>query len=257
MLLAGVCLFFAAAAAHPQGQIAKLDFTKVGLYGVDKDFLDLAIFKFLPEKLPDYYSRRVDRAKDRGQTVIIGLYTWDRINHKKPLAQVFADTDAILDSIDLAKVDIIYLSEEEVTWNNGVSYLNSIYDHVKRKFPGPIYQWYSNPLKPNAGQKADGWILDAYGMRYEKFKSHIQGFTRTKKPLLVCINATPGVTSLESSKEQVKVCEELNLPVFFFGVAGPNKGVEAWLDSEEPAVTEWRKWFFETLDYCHGIRDVP
>ena len=125
-----------------------LGFRQVGIYAVDYDFLDFTNYKFSDPAAGATYAKLVHAAKQRGQIVTVGLYTWDRVSHGKPLAQVFADTDRILDAINLQEVDLIFLNEEEVDWQGGFDYLNAIYDHVKRKYHGPVYQWYSTPMGP-------------------------------------------------------------------------------------------------------------
>lgn len=237
-----------ATAQNPPG----LDFSKVGIYAVDYDFLDFANLKFRPTDKPEGYAKRVHECKQRGQYVMVGLYTWDRVWHKTPLDKVFADTDRILDAVNLDEVDMIFLSEEEVDWAGGFDYLNAIYDHVKERYKGPVYQWYSMPMGPRCDQKADGWILDAYGMDYDRFRKHLMKFIVINKPVVACINATPGVNSLECSQEQVRVCEEFNIPVFYYCVHGPMGSVNWYMQTDDPRITLWRSWFLQTLAKCHA-----
>lgn len=170
----------ASAGAARAAPAPSLDFRHVGIYGVDYGFLDFTNYKFSDPSAGATYARLVHEAKERGQIVTLGLYTWDRVSHKKPLEEVLADTNRILDAVNLQEVDLICLHEEEVDWQGGFEYLNAVYDHVKQKYPGPVYQWYSMPMGPRWDQKADGWILDAYGMDYATFRRHLM---RSLRPL--------------------------------------------------------------------------
>lgn len=234
-------------AANPHG----LDFSNAGVYAVSYDWLDFAYLKLFASGDPDKYARSVSACKQRGQFVAISLYTWDRVTHKTPLEKVFKDTDTILDALDLEQVDLIFLNEEEVDWQGGFDYLNAIYDHVKGKFDGPVYQWYSVPMGPRCDQKADGWALDAYGMDHNRFRKHLMRFIVIDKPVIVCINATPGVNSLECSREQLRVCQEFNIPVFYYCVHGPMGSVNMYFSTDIPRVARWRSWFFDALARSH------
>ncbi|NSW55800.1 MAG: hypothetical protein HPY44_07305 [Armatimonadetes bacterium] len=249
VLAAAVCLCVAAFAQGPPG----LDFSKVGIYAVDYEFLDFTNFKFAATQNPEGYAKRVRDAHERGQFVMVGLYTWDRVSHKKPLEEVFADTDRILDALDLSLVDLIFLHEEEVDWQGGFDYLNAIYDHVKAKYDGPVYQWYSMPMGPRCDQKADGWILDAYGMDYDTFRKHLMRFIVIDKPVVACINATPGINSFQCSQEQVRVCREFNIPVFYFCVHGPLGSVNVYMQTDDPEAAKWRGWMLRTFEDCHRL----
>lgn len=256
-LLPGLFLVAAlpAMAQNPPG----LDFSKVGIYAVDYDFLDIANLKFPAGRPPESYADRVSAAKERGQYVMLGLYTWDRVTHSKPLEDVFRDTDIILDAVNLDEVDMIFLNEEEVDWGGGLDYLNAIYDHVKARYDGPVYQWYSMPLGPRCDQKADGWVLDAYGFYHERFRKHVMKFIIMDKPVIVCINATPGVNSLQCSQEQVRVCEEFNIPVFYFAVHGSMGSVNLYMQSDDPLVARWRSWMLRVFDggWRTDVRRLP
>jgi len=231
-----------------------LDFSKVGIYAVGYDWLDFVNYKFSDPAGGATYRKLVHEAKQRGQFVTVGLYTWDRVSHSKPLAQVFADTDKILDAMDLREVDLIFLNEEEVDWQGGFEYLNAIYDHVKLKYKGPVYQWYSLPMAPRWDQKADGWILDAYGMDYATFRRHLMRFLVLGKPAIVCVNATPGVNTFQCSQEQVRVCEEFNVPVFYFCVHSRLGSINYWMSTDHPEVAKWRTWVLETTRHSHSLK---
>ena len=245
-------LLVSAVGAAPSGAV--LDFSKVGIYGVDYPFLDFTNYKFTSPEGAARYAKMVHEAKQRGQIVTAGLYTWDRVSHKKPLPQVFADTDKILDALDLKEVDLIFLHEEEVDWQGGFDYLNAIYDHVKSKYAGPVYQWYSMPMGPRWDQKADGWILDAYGMDYATFRRHLMRFIVLGKPVIVCVNATPGVNTFACSQEQVRVCEEFNIPVFYFAVHSRLGSINYWLSTDHPVTAQWRSWVLEVIRHCHSLK---
>jgi hypothetical protein len=231
-----------------------LNFGDVGIYACDYDFCDFTNFKFFASEDPKYYpncARQVHAAKQRGQYVMLGVYTWDRVWHKKPLAQTLADTDSLLDAINLAEVDCLFLNEEEVDWSGGFDYLNALYDHLKQRTRKPVYQWYSMPMGPRCDQKADGWILDAYGMPYEVFRKHVMKFVALGTPTVLCLNATPATDAIEIAQAQVRVAEEFNLPVFYYAVHGPMGSPNMWLQSDDPEAARWRSWFFQTREKCH------
>lgn len=104
------------------------------------------------------------------------------------------------------------------------------------------------PMGPRCDQKADGWILDAYGFGYERFRKHLMKFIVIDKPVIVCINATPGVNTLECSQEQVRVCEEFTIPAFYYCVHGPLGSVNLWLQTDDPLVARRRSWLFRVFD---------
>ena len=251
MLCAAAALIAASATRAAPAPI--LDFRQVGIYAVDYDFLDFTNYKLSDPSAGAAYAKLVHEAKQRGQIVTLGLYTWDRVTHKKPLEEVFADTDRVLDAVNLQEVDLIFLHEEEVDWQGGFEYLNAIYDHVKQKYPGPVYQWYSTPMGPRWDQKADGWILDAYGMDYATFRRHLMRFLVLGKPAIVCVNATPGVNTFQCSQEQTRVCEEFNVPVFYFCVHSRLGSINYWMSTDHPEVAKWRTWVLETIRHCHSL----
>lgn len=249
-----LCLAMMTSLAAAAPATMPLEFRHVGIYAVDYPFLDFTNLKCTGPEGADTYRKLVHNAKQRGQVVTVGLYTWDRVSHKKPLEQVFADTDAILDALDLGEVDIIHLNEEEVDWQGGFDYLNAIYDHIKARYRKPVYQWYSMPMGPRCDQKADGWILDAYGMDYATFRKHLMRFLVLDKPVIVCVNATPGVNTFQCSQEQVRVCEEFNVPVFYFCVHSRLGSINYWLSTDHPETAGWRSWFFDVLRHCHALK---
>ncbi|MFQ6097934.1 MAG: hypothetical protein ACE5O2_09435, partial [Armatimonadota bacterium] len=232
-----------------------LDFSRVGIYGTAFDFCDFTVFKFMaPREDAQYerYARLVREATDRGQTVLVGLYTFDRVTHSRPVSEYIANTDALLSHLDPKTIYAVFLSEENVTWNNGLAVLNELYDHVKRKYGLTVYQWYTPYDVPHPKQKADGWIIDPYRWRSQEFRKYLLKYVLTGKPVINCINASPEIEPWEASQDQVDVCREFNIPMFFYCV-DPEKGSPyIWLRSDDPRLARWRSWFFETRAMAHA-----
>jgi len=147
-----------------------LGFADIGVYGTLFDFCDFSVYKLRysaktpePERLARYRKLLHETAAS-GKRNLVGLYTFDRVKHSRPISEYIANTDAVLDAIDLADVYAVFLSEENVTWANGLNVLNALYDHIKKRHPTlPVYQWLTAPMAPHPKLKADGWCYDLYG----------------------------------------------------------------------------------------------
>ncbi|NOX55670.1 MAG: hypothetical protein GXP27_14770, partial [Planctomycetes bacterium] len=179
--------------------------------------------------------------------------------HSRPLAEYIANTDAVLDAIDLHDVYAVFLSEENVTWNNGLAILNGLYEHIKKRYPGvPVYQWLTAPAGPHAKLRADGWVYDFYGRRRDEFRRKVMEYLATGKPLVMCLNASPDVARFESpggrtvSEEQLDVCREFNVPVFFYCVDLKWGSPGVWLHSDAPEIVPWRRWTLGAVDRMHA-----
>ena len=168
-------------------------------------------------------------------------------------------TDQLLEAIDLSEVDALFLSEENVTWNNGLAILNDLYDHVKSRYDGPVFQWYTMPDVPHPKQRADGWIIDPYGFRHTEFRRYLMKYLVQGQPVIACVNASEDVAAWESSHEQVLVCREFNVPTFFYAVDRELGAPNIWLRSDEPGLAQWRGWVFRVLEMARASdrADLP
>ncbi len=245
----------------------RLSFKTIGFYGVHLDVGDFAFLKFTytssqHRKNIPVYNRMLEEAAAQGKVSIVGLYTFDRVTHKRPIAEYVANTDSLLKGL---RRDLIYAvcpSEENVTWNNGLAVLNALYDCVA-KWKLPCYQWLTMPDPPHGKLKADGWILDAYGYGWAKFRRHLAKFVITGKPVIVCVNATSPLARTAAEKilpgaegspaeAQMKVCREFNVPVFFYAVDKQWGNVHAWLRDTDELTVACKRWALSWISRAHS-----
>jgi hypothetical protein len=241
----------ATCAAHA----ADLDFSKVGIYGRDFESCDFTCYKFYgPKDAETYakYSEMIRAAHERGQYVLVGLYTYDRVKLARPIEEYIANTDELLANIPLELVDAVVLSEENIVWNNGLAIQNQLYDHVKAKWGLTVYQWFTPYDVPNAKCRADGWIIDPYRLQTQDFRKYLMKYLVTGLPVINCVNASPEIDAWSSSQDQVDVCREFNVPMFFYAVDGLQGSPFVWMLTDEPRLAEWRGWFFRIREMCHA-----
>ena len=228
---------------------ARLDHSHIGIYGTLFDFCDFSVYKFhTPEndEQAEGYAKRLHEAYENGKANLVLIYTFDRVSMERPIEQYIADTDKLLDALDLDDVCAISLSEENVTWNNGLEVLNRLYDHVKQRYPGlTVYQWMTPYDVPHPKMRADGWSIDPYGYGTQDFRKYLMKYFVQGKPVIACLNASEAVASWESSEDQVGVCREFNIPMFFFGTEPLYGGTMGWRDWDDPRITKWRSWVME------------
>lgn len=243
-----------ACAALPALAVDRLDFSTVGIYGQNFDFCDFTCLKFFPR--PENYERYAQWIRDadaRGQLVMVGLYTYDRVTLKGPIEEYFRATDELLAALPLDLVDIVFLSEENIAWNNGIAIQNQLYDHVKAGHPDlPVYQWFTPYDTPHAGVRADGWIIDPYKLPTQDFRKYLMKWLQTGLPVINCVNASPEVGAFSSSQDQVDVCREFNVPMFFYAVDGLQGSPYIWRDTDDPYLATWRGWFLRVREMCHA-----
>lgn len=269
--MVGLVLLAVATATGAAGEPPRtLSFRTVGFYGVHLDVGDFAFLKFYYTKPADKgriatYNRMLERAHAAGKINLVGLYTFDRVTHKRPIAEYLTNTDALLSGL---RRDLIYAvcpSEENVTWNNGLRILNALYDRITSRWKLQCYQWLTVPAPPHGKLKADGWVLDAYGFDYERFRRHIAKFVVTGKPVVVCVNATsPRAKSAaervgpwepgSAAEAQMQICREFNLPVFFYAVDRHWGNVHAWLRDTDPLTVRCRRWALGWIARAHAER---
>ncbi|MCD6361064.1 MAG: hypothetical protein J7M38_09385 [Armatimonadetes bacterium] len=138
----------------PVAHAADLDFSKVGIYGRDFECCDFTCYKFSAPRDADTYRKYADMiraAHERGQYVLVGLYTYDRVSLSKPIEEYLANTDELLSNLPVELIDAVVPSEENIAWNNGLAVQNALYDHIKKKWGLICYQWFTPYDTPHAG----------------------------------------------------------------------------------------------------------
>ncbi len=132
-MTAAICLLVAVACAGSAQE--PLSFATVGFYGIHLPVGDFAFLKFTytsPEhksRIPAF-NRLLEQVAAAGQRAIVGLYTFDRVTHKRPIEEYVRNTDQLLAGL---RRDLIYAacpSEENVTWNRGLQVLNALYECI-------------------------------------------------------------------------------------------------------------------------------
>lgn len=230
---------------------ARLDHSDIGIYGTCFDFCDFSVYKFFTPESPEQaenYRKMLHDTRAKGKRNLVLIYTFDRVSMSRPIEEYIANTDKLLDALDLEDVYAISLNEENVTWNNGLEVLNRLYDHVKRRYPGlAVYQWMTPYDVPHPKMRADGWIIDPYAYGTQDFRKYLMKYLVEGKPVIACINASVRVASWESSQDQVDVCREFNIPMFFFATDPIHGGTLTWRDWDDPRITKWRSWVMEVL----------
>jgi len=228
---------------------ARLDHSDIGIYGNCFDFCDFSVYKFFTPESPkqaENYRKMLHDTRVKGKRNLVLIYTFDRVSMSRPIEEYIANTDKLLDTLDLDDVYAISLNEENVAWNNGLKVLNRLYDHVKRRYPGlAVYQWMTPYDVPHPKMRADGWIIDPYGYGTQDFRKYLMKYMVEGKPVIACLNASDWVASWESSQDQVDVCREFNIPMFFFATDPIHGGTLTWRDWEDPRITKWRSWVME------------
>ncbi|MGC9317956.1 MAG: hypothetical protein ACP5KN_07975 [Armatimonadota bacterium] len=231
-----------------------IDFSDVGMYGQDFEVLDFTCLKFYgprDEETYEKYAQRIRDADERGQFVLVCLYTYDRVTLEGPIEDYLANTDDLLQHLPLELIDIVCPSEENIAWNNGLAVQNALYDHIKENYDLTVYQWFTPYDTPHAKVRADGWIIDPYRLNAQEFRKYLMKYVATGLPVINCINASPEIEPWSSSQDQVDVCREFNIPMFFYAVDGIHGSPYVWMQTDEPRLARWRGWFFRVREMCH------
>ena len=148
--------------------------------------------------------------------------------------------------------------EENITWGGQIQLQNKVHDYLSDKYKLKVYQWLSDPLGPRLDIKADGWILDAYSLKGEKFYRHLNKFLLYGKPVVPIIwAAEPGLDNyfkdgglnaiFKATEVKFDYCRELNLPVVLFACSKKLGSVNIWMHSKKSPFPELREFFFAQL----------
>ncbi len=160
-----------------------------------------------------------------------------------------------LERTDLSLVDAMHLSEEQAY--NAADWLDPLYDAIKSHDPTlPVYVWPSFPLGPLG--KADGYIYDAYGQGYTESRRKLMQFLRTGKPLIMCVDAS-GYSDYRVAREQLMICHEFNVPVFYFVADNGSGSYNNWYGKSTRALSACRNFMFSSLEFqrrCRGPEPI-
>jgi len=160
-------------------------------------------------------------------------------------------------------IPAICLGEENVGAHREV--LDVLARHIRDKYGIPVMQWYSDPLAPDPGLTADGWIWDSYGWDSVRFRKHLMKFVVLGKPAICVPWATdphwpqwtryPNAAALiDGQWQQFDICREFNVSCAAFAVAGPHGSVNTWAGSNSPDMLTLRNALRIRREAMHAIR---
>ena len=246
-VLAGpVCL----AADPPSGGRLRASFADSGgIYAggcFDGVFGKLNTFRAHPD---EDINDRLRTARDKGLINVVQLNYEQRWGGDREDA--LNKINEWLKRTDLTLVDAVHLSEEQAY--NAQTWLDPLYDAMKAHDSTlPVYVWPSFPLGPLA--KADGYVYDAYGPGYAESRQKLMPFLRTGKPLIMCVDAS-GYSDYRAAREQVMVCHEFNIPVFYFVADNSSGSYNNWYGKSTAALSACRNFMFSAMEFqrrCRG-----
>ena len=150
-----------------------------------------------------------------------------------------------LERTDLALVDSVHFSEENP--HNAATWLDPLFDLVKSADPElPVYVWPSYPLGPFG--KSDGYIYDAYPATYDSFRKKVIKFLATGKLLIICVDGS-GVSNLSTARQQLMLCHDFDLPVFYFTADSGSGSTNNWLGKPTASLATWRNFVFSAMEF--------
>lgn len=115
---------------------------------------------------------------------------------------------------------------------------------LRSRFPGEKFgSWPGRPL--DLVKESDFYLFDDY-----KSLGDVEDFQfliSTGKPLILIINATPGLEDIGNSYSQIDLAREMNWPVMFFAVSEHNSAADYYREGETKS---------QFLPYYQMIEDV-
>lgn len=241
---------------------APLDPTTIGVYGTCYDFCGFSVYKLFwhGSKLPneaqvEAFNQRLRDTRDEDRQNLLLLYPFDRVSYAEPLENYLGYLDQALAKLDLDAVDVLCLAEENVTWHNGLTILNALYDRAKERTKVPVYQWLTMPDPPHPDLRADGWIIDPYGFDGPKLRRYLTRFLLTGKPVIGCLTASPDPNAPFdiTVEQQFEVYREFAVPMFFFCVDQKFGSPNLWLMSDEPGIVRARQWLMQQVELLSSL----
>ena len=160
-------------------------------------------------------------------------------------------------------IPAICLGEENVGSRRDI--LDALARHVRDKYGIPVFQWFSDPLAPDPGLTADGWIWDSYGWDSDRFRRHVMKFVVLGKPA-ICVPwaADPhwpqwtqyptAAALMDREWRQFDICREFNVACAVFAVAGPHGSVNTWAGSAAPELVILRNALRGRREAMHAVR---
>ena len=222
-----------------------------GVYagGSDGTFGTLNAFR---ARVDGDHNARLRAAREKGLVNVVQLEDGRRWRGDRQ--EALAKLRSWLERTDLSLVDVLHFWEENPY--NAATWLDPLYAEVKAADPDlPVYVWPSYPLGP-LGQ-ADGYLYDAYGSGYSPFRRRVMQFLRTGKPLIVCVDGS-GHSDLIASREQVMVCRELDIPVYYFVADSGSGSYNNWYGRSTAILAPWRNFVFSAMEFQRRSRaDEP
>ena len=150
-----------------------------------------------------------------------------------------------LERTELSAIDAVHFSEENP--HGAARWLDPLFDLVKSADPDlPVYVWPSYPLGPLG--KADGYLYDAYPASYDQFRKKVVQFLATGKPLVVCLDGS-GYSKLSTARQQLMLCRDFNLPVFYFTADSGSGSTNNWLGKPTASLAAWRNFVFSAMEF--------
>ena len=192
---------------------------------------------------------RLRDAKKKGLINIVQLNEGSRF--RGDLQKAKKNLDGWLRRTDLSLIDAVHLCEEHP--GSARANLDALYDQVKA-FDStlPVYTWPSYPLGPFG--KADGWVYDAYGPDYTDYRKIAFNYLRTGKPFVACIDGS-GYSDIRSAREQLMVCRELDIPVFYFVADSGSGSVNGWNVVQRASLIPWRHFVYTGIEFQSRSKD--
>lgn len=119
-------------------------------------------------------------------------------------------------AIQLGLVDYLNVGEE-----TDFEVANTIAD-LRVRFPKQKFgSWPGRPL--DLVRNSDFYLFDDY---HATTREEFDFLFSTGKPIILVINATPGLVPIENSYFQIDLARELNIPIMFFAVSERNSALD-------------------------------
>lgn len=173
---------------------------------------------------PNATARRFRRQKELGNFTILsmGYKTPTRIPngiHGQEYAQFL---EVYTPAIEQGFVDYLNVGEE-TDWDVVI-----IQEDLRRRFPyQKLGSWPGRPA--DLVTSSDFYIFDDY---QATTRQEFDFLLQTGKPVILILNATPGLANINNSYFQLEMARELDLPIMFFAVSERNSVWDYFVEGE-------------------------